>query len=176
MSSESRDLLDRVLAKAPSLSARAVALVNRVPPGSPIRRRLINLSIKRGFDAMARSDLDLILPLFEPDAEAWMRGMAAVGVDDCYRGREGVRRLYADVDEVFSEWKWTIREVMDGGRVYAIRADFDGVGRGSGLRTTLTDAGTVIWSSPSSLIARQDWFVEQGGWKKALAASGLTPV
>jgi hypothetical protein len=86
-----------------------------------------------------------------------------------------VRRLYADVDDVFSEWRWTIREVMDGGRVYAIRADFEGVGRGSGLRTTLTDAGTAIWSSPSSLIARQDWYVEQGGWTKALAASGLTP-
>jgi ketosteroid isomerase-like protein len=101
----------------------------------------MSLSIKRGFAAMARSDLDLVLPRYEPDAEVWMRGMSGVGVGGCYRGHEGVRALYKDVDDVFDEWSWTIRAVVDGGDRIAIRADFVGLGRSSGVQTTMDDAG-----------------------------------
>ena len=71
--------------------------------------------MKRGFAAMARSDTEVVVLLYEPDAEVWMHGMVGVGLSECYRGRDGVRTLYADIDDVFSEWRWTIHSVTDGG-------------------------------------------------------------
>lgn len=61
----------------------------RLPVGWPLRRRLISWSVKRGFAAMNRSDVDLVIVFYEPDAEVWMRGMDAVGTKDRYIGHEG---------------------------------------------------------------------------------------
>ena len=132
------------------------------------------LSIRRGFAAMARSDLDLVLQGYEPDVEVWMRGMSGVGIGGCYLGHEGVRALYADVDDAFEEWSWTIRALVDGGDRLAIRADFLGVGRGSGVSTTLIDSGTTMKLSARGAVSRQEWFVEQNGWRKALEVAGLS--
>jgi hypothetical protein len=175
MPESKRDLLDELTARAPVLSALSTATVARLKPGSELRRRMLDQAVRRGFAAMARSDLDLVLLTYEPDAEIWMRGMAAVGVDECYLGHDGVRRLYADVDEVFENWRWIIRGMVDGGATLAIRADFVGVGRGSGVRTELTDSGTAMRLSSRGRISWQEWFVEQDGWEKTLAASGLKP-
>ena len=168
-----RDSLDWLLVRVPGLVDWMGAALLRMPPGSALRQRLMSLSIKRGFAAMARSDLDLVLQGYEPDAEVWMRGMSGVGVGGCYRGHEGVRALYKDVDDVFDEWSWTIRAVVDGGDHIAIRADFVGRGRGSGVQTTMYDAGTAMRFSNRGAVTWQEWFVEQNRWPKALEAAGL---
>jgi hypothetical protein len=48
------------------------------------------------------------------------------------------------------------------------------VGRGSGVETTLKDAGTAIRLSARGTTTWQEWFVEQDGWQKALEAAGLS--
>jgi hypothetical protein len=169
-----RDMLDGALVRFPVLVEWIGRALNLVPPGSALRRRLLSLSVKRGFDAMARSDLDLVLQRYDPDVEVWMRGMDGVGIGGCYRGHEGVRALYADVDDAFEEWSWTIRSIVDGGDRVAIRANFLGVGRGSGVETSITDAGTAIRFSDRGTATWQEWFVEQGGWQKTLEAVGLS--
>ena len=136
---------------------------------------MLNDAVARAFAAMARSDVELVCQRYEPDAEVWMMGMEAVGVDHCYRGHDGIRRLYADVDDVFSEWRWIPREILDGGETIAVRTDFTGIGRGGGVSTDIEGGGTVIRLSPGGLASRQDWFVEQDGWEKALEAAGVKP-
>jgi ketosteroid isomerase-like protein len=168
-----RDVLDRLLVRVPVLAGAMGAAIARISPGSALRRRAIELQIKRGFAAMERSDVDLVLLTYEPDAEVWMRGMSGVGISDCYRGHDGIRALYADIDEVFDYWAWTARGAVDGGDRLAIRADFIGHGRGSGVRTTVKDAGTAFRLSPRSTVVWQEFFVEQDGWNKALEAVGL---
>ena len=142
-------------------------------PGSSLRRRLVNLQVKRGFAAMARSDVDVVLLSYERDAEVWMNGMSGVGISDCYRGHEGIRTLYADLDEAFDDWKWNIRAVADGGDRIAVRADFVGHGKSSGVETALNGGGTALKLSALGSIVWQGWFVEQDGWTKALEAVGL---
>jgi hypothetical protein len=93
-----RDALDGLLVRFPRLVDWTGAALGRMRSGSALRRRLLSLSIKRGFDAMARSDLELVLQRDDPNVEVWMRGMDGVGIGGCYRGHEGVRALYADVD------------------------------------------------------------------------------
>lgn len=130
--------------------------------------------VKRGFSAMARSDVELVELFYEPDAEVWMRTMAGVGIRDCYHGHEGVRMLYADLDEAFAEWSWSIRSIADGGDRIAVRGDFVGYGRMSGVKTEVSDGSTAIRYSAGGLIAWQEWFTEQDAWAKALEAVGLS--
>ena len=125
---------------------------------------------------MARSDVEVVVLSYDPDAEVWMRSMAGVGISDCYRGHDGVRALYADIDEAFDDWGWTIRGVADGGDRVAVRGDFVGYGRGSGAETTILSGGTAVKLSDRGLIVWQEWFVEQDGWTKALEAVGLSGV
>jgi ketosteroid isomerase-like protein len=123
---------------------------------------------------MARSDVEVVCRYYEPDAQVRMKGMVGVGIQDCYHGHEGVRAIYADIDEAFRDWSWTIRSVADGGDRIAVRADFIGYGRTSGAMTALNDGGTAVRFSPRGLIASQEWFVQQGGWAEVLEAVGLS--
>jgi hypothetical protein len=78
------------------------------------------------------------------------------------------------VDDAFEAWRWTIRSLVEGGEGLAIRADFFGVGRGSGVETTMKDSGTAMRFSARSRATWQEWFVEQNGWQKTLEAAGLS--
>ena len=147
--------------------------LSRVRPGSTLRQRLVNIQLKRGFAAMARSDIEVVLLFYEPDAEVWMKTMSGVGISECYRGHEGVRTLYADLDEAFEHWSWTIRAIVDGGDRIAVRGDFVGYGRTSGVKTVLNDGGTAVRLSPRGLVAWQEWFVEADAWTRAMTAAGL---
>ena len=145
-----------------------------MPWDSSLRKRLLGFQVRRGFAAMARSDVEVVLLLYEPDAEVWMKSMSGVGVSDCYHGHEGVRNLYADIDDAFADWWWTLRAIADGGDRIAVRGDFVGYGRNSGVKTDLKDGGTAVKFSARGLIAWQEWFVEPAGWGKALEAVGLS--
>ena len=104
----------------------------------------MHAQVQRGFQAMARSDIDLNVLVYEPDTAVWMHGMDGVGVGGCFRGREGVRALYGEIDEAFERWSWTIDRLVDGGDRIAIRGDFVGYGRGSGVKTEVTAGGTAM--------------------------------
>jgi ketosteroid isomerase-like protein len=168
-----RDALDRLLVRFPALAGLISRGLHRMRPGSPLRRRLVNLQVERAFAAMARSDVELLLLSYEPDVEVWMRGMSGVGISDCYRGHEGIRALYADLDDAFADWRWTVRGLADGGDRVAVRTDFVGYGRGSGVKTTVNDGGTAVRLSGRGVVRWQEWFVEQSGWNKAVEAVEL---
>ena len=103
-----------------------------------------------------------------------MHGMQTVGVGGCFRGRKGVRALYGEIDDAFDRWEWTIDRLVDAGDRVAVRGDFIGYGRGSGVKTELTSGRTVMEISSRGKIARQEWFVEQNGWQRTLKAAGLS--
>ena len=45
----------------------------------------------------------------------------------------GSRALYGEIDDAFDRWEWTIDRLVDGGDRVAVRGDFIGYGRGSGV-------------------------------------------
>ena len=108
MSEDQRDLLDSLVLRAPAVGTAISAATVRLKLGSSLRRRAMQAAIQRGFRAVARSDVDLNVLVYEPDTEVWMHGMDGVGVGGCFRGREGVRRLYGEIDDAFERWSWTI--------------------------------------------------------------------
>ena len=105
-----------------------------------------------------------------------MHGMHRVGVGGCFRGREGVRALYREIDDAFEPWSWTIDRVVDSGDRLAIKGDFVGYGRSSGVKTELTSGGDRDGAVLARQGRRQEWFVEQNGWQRALEAAGLSGV
>jgi ketosteroid isomerase-like protein len=171
--SSRRDVLDQLAVRVPQLTAALAAVAVRSRPDSGTKRRLLQLQLERLYAAMARNDLDLLLLIYHPHAEVWMSSMASVGIHDCYRGHDGIRALFADVNEAFVNWRWTPRGVVDGGDRLAIRVDFLGYGRASGAEIAVSDAGTAVRLSERGLVVWQEWFVEQGGWSQAVEAAGL---
>jgi hypothetical protein len=174
MSQKKRDLVDQLLLRAPAIGTAISARTVQLKLGSPLRRRLIHAQVKRGFSAMARSDIDVNVLVYEPDTVVGMHGMLGVGVGDCFRGREGVRTLYGEIDDAFERWSWTIDRLVDGGDRLGVKGDFVGYGRSSGVKTELTSGGTLMELSSRGKIARQEWFVEQNGWQRVLEAMGLS--
>ena len=168
-----RDWLDRLQMRGPALSDMLLAAIRRTNPGSDIRRRMVTWAVGRGFEAMRRSDVDLVVMFYEPDAEVRMNGAGGVGISERYNGHEGIRELYADLDDAWGDWAYEVRAIIDGPDQVAVRADFLGRGRSSGAEVTLKDVGTLVGFSNRGKVARQDWFVDSGGWHQALEAAGL---
>jgi ketosteroid isomerase-like protein len=168
-----RDLLDQLQARLPGLSGVLLAGLGRTHPGSNLRKRMLSWTVKRGFRAMNRSDVDLVVMSYEPDADIRMSGMGGVGIRERYMGHQGIRELYADLDEAFSDWAFRVQEVIDLPDRMAVRADFLGHGGSSGAEITLVDVGTLFTVSVRGKVARQDWFVESGGWHATLEAARL---
>ena len=72
MSQEKRDLLDWLVLRAPAIGTAISAGTVRLKLGSPLRKRAMQAAIQRGFSAVARSDVDLNVLVYEPDTEVWM--------------------------------------------------------------------------------------------------------
>jgi ketosteroid isomerase-like protein len=74
---------------------------------------------KRAVDATNRRDLDALLDEFDPDVE-WHSALVGLGTQ-VYRGKEGVRELFRDLDENFTGMVVEFPEVRDlGDRVLAL--------------------------------------------------------
>ena len=96
-----------------------------------------------------------------------------VGVGGCFRDARvpGARRRDR---RCLRSLGGTIDRLVDAGDRLAVRGDFVGYGRGSGVKTEPTSGGTVMEISSRGKIARQEWFVEQNGWQRTLQAAGLS--
>jgi hypothetical protein len=168
-----RGSLDALYVRFPALSTLTARALLRLRPGSRLRRRAINLQATRNFAALARSDVEFLILSYETDAEIVMKSMAGVGMEETYRGHDGIRAMLGDLDDAFSSWAWIPRLLVDGGDRFAVRAQWVGRGRSSDVSLEMTGA-TAIRLSPQGRVAWQEWFVEDGAWMKALAAVDLT--
>jgi ketosteroid isomerase-like protein len=173
MEARGRDVFERVWVRRPLLADLAFAGGARLRPGSVLRRRLLRWRTERLFAAINRGDFDVVVLVYEPHAEVWTSGLDLLGIKDCYRGAEGVREYAAEFDDVFSEWSWTLRGVVDGGECLAIHYDLLGRGRRSGAETRVTSAGIAARMSDRGKIAWQHFFIQTDGWQEAIEAVGL---
>jgi ketosteroid isomerase-like protein len=79
-------------------------------------------AFKRGIDASNRGDVEALLEELDPDIE-WHSAMHALigGEETVFRGHDGVRTLFRDVQETFSELHFETVEMHDlGDRVLVI--------------------------------------------------------
>lgn len=167
-----RSALDKVVVRVPVLATWAAAGLSRLRPGSRLRRRLLGFGLNSGFAAVNRSDVEVVRLNYEREIEVWTSGMEATGLRDCYRGHDGLREMFAELDDVFSSWGWAVGEVVDLGDRLAVCIDFTTRGRSSGVETTVKGAGAAYRLSSRGKIRRQDFYMEEDGWQRALDAVG----
>jgi ketosteroid isomerase-like protein len=101
-------------------------------------------AFKRGIDAMNRGDVEGVLRELHPSVEFHMALQELVGGEAAvYRGHEGVREYFRDIDEAFAEVELDYTEIHDlGDRVFAT-GSFRTRGRQSGAVTESPVAALV---------------------------------
>jgi ketosteroid isomerase-like protein len=100
-------------------------------------------TFNRAIDAYNRRDVEGLLETLAPEVEWYSALMVPMGgKTTVFRGHEGIRQLFRDLDEVLDEWHADYREIRDlGDRIVAIgRVRIRG--RGSGAETE-SPIGTV---------------------------------
>ena len=106
----------------------------RFPPGSrPRRWFLVGMSVIV-WDAIARGRYDLVLPIWDPNGVwHWDATFRTVGLDEVYRGPEGIRRSLGEINDVFTDRSFTVEEILDGGEMLIMRMKVSGRGVQSGV-------------------------------------------
>jgi uncharacterized protein len=111
--------------------------------------------VRRGIEALNRGDLDGALENLDPEVE-W-RMTAEFVEDERHLGREGVRRLYQTFVEMFEDYRFEARELIDADDKVVALIHQRGRGRGSGVEVdyrfaqvyTLRDRKVVLVESYS---------------------------
>ena len=84
--------------------------------------------VHRGYDALARRDLDALLALMDPEVE--IAPLIAVALGATYRGHDGVRRFWSELVSSFPDFTAEVVEVRDLGdrTLAAVRSRAHGAG------------------------------------------------
>jgi ketosteroid isomerase-like protein len=90
--------------------------------------------VERVLRASSSEEIDAVVALHHPDWEGFVpREFPMAG---SWRGRDGLRRFYADWFEAFEEFHVEPEEFIDGDDAVVVTVRYRGRGRGSGIVVT----------------------------------------
>ncbi len=168
-----RTLDERLLARVPVLARGFAFAYSRLRPSSRLRRAFTARSTRRFNAAFNRRDFEVLLPFLDPEvefegAESLIGGFSVPDMPAVQRGREGYRRMFEGLIEVWDDLELHPEEVIDlGDRLLGVgRATGHGRLSGVALDMPLFQVLTLR----NGLIVRQSDFGER---EKALQAAGL---
>jgi ketosteroid isomerase-like protein len=121
---------------------------------------------KRVFDAYNERDVSEYDQLLTPDFE-WITAMAGIE-NEVLRGREGIEKYFANLDNAREELRLMGREFRDVGDRVLWLAQMEGTGRGSGA--PVISPAASLHDFQSGLISRTRSFIDHG---EAFRAAGL---
>ena len=93
-----------------------------------------------------------------------------VGVNDTYRGHDGVRRYMAQVYEAFEDYRPEVEDLLDGGDKVVTLAIEHGRGRSSGAAVEARRTAHV-WTMRAGRAIRLDLYLDRA---EAFEATGLS--
>lgn len=132
---------------------------------------MLTWALRRGFLAHDRKDVAVTLLVYEPDVEITLSGAAGLGLEERYSGREAWYDFTDDLYESFTDLRYEVKRILDGGDRIVFEFDFLAAGKISEIEVKLS-VGTVMQFSPRGKVQRQELFW-QDGWKLALEAAGF---
>jgi hypothetical protein len=169
-----RTIPERVGVRWPSMARRAMRWVLRLPPGSRVRKAMLERFARAVFLLWNRGDFALVPILDDPEVETHVtvRERMAVGLDDVYYGPEGHCRAMEVWNEAWREWDAEIDEVIEEGRdQVVVVARVYGEGAASGIR--LDEWGAVRYTFREGRILHVDGAIDPDRGR-ALDALGAT--
>jgi ketosteroid isomerase-like protein len=156
-----------------SISARALRGVVAAP--TQPRDAVLAMSqenvdtIRRMYERWLQDDSSLF-DAFDPEIELHPDPAADwVGVNDIYRGHDGVRRYMAQVYEAFEDYHPEVERLLDAGDKVITLAIEHGRGRGSGA-TVEARRTAHVWTMRANKAIRVDLYLDRS---EALDAAGL---
>jgi ketosteroid isomerase-like protein len=168
-SARSRALDERVTVRFPAATRRLSALLQRLPPGSRVRRLVLARAITRAYAAANRRDFELILALndaqryeYRPSPDLLPPDMEAV-----YRGHDGYRRFWRLWLEAFEDIRWDPEEILDFGDKVLVTTRQSGRGSASGV--AVSEPVFQLFTFSRGLVISQADFLDR---TKALRAAG----
>jgi len=124
--------------------------------------------VHRLFDAACRQDLDAFLALHDPECVIAPL-IASVEGRDAYRGYEGLRAFWTDINASFAEWSPEIEEVRDFDDTAIVKYRFRGRGRDSAV--TIDEPNWIAFKLRAGRIS---WWAGYAAEVEALEAVGLS--
>jgi ketosteroid isomerase-like protein len=124
--------------------------------------------IKKSFEAFNRRDPEAYLRYVREDYE-WRPFLFAAVEGGVYRGHEGVREWFANLDEFFESFSAEVAEVRDLGDRVLVLGTLHGRGRGSGVPVE-SPVGIVVELDADGMARRGVAFTSHA---EALAHAGL---
>jgi ketosteroid isomerase-like protein len=127
--------------------------------------------VSRSAESYNSRDPELMIEHWDPDCEWHPFISAEVEGREAYRGRDGVRQWFRDVDELFSEVHWRVEEVHDLGEDrIVVLGNLEARGRASGAEVN-SPIGQLFELREGRLLR---------GWaypshEQAMQAAGLQP-
>jgi ketosteroid isomerase-like protein len=163
-----RTLAERLSVRMPLLVRLAGSAVTRLSPQSRLRRAMVRLRVRQGYEAVNRGDMEVAFIGSHPEVE-WHMAKDEAGLafdfEDVYRGYQGLlawsERWWAAWDDV----RLDSAEVIDCGDKLVVLLNARVRGRGSGVEverpfaqvTTLRDGMAVrienFWDHANALEA-----------------------
>jgi ketosteroid isomerase-like protein len=126
-------------------------------------------TIRRIYERWLQDDASLF-DAIDPDIELNPDPAADwVGVNDIYRGHDGVRSYMAQVYEAFEDYRPEVEELLDAGDKVITLAIEHGRGRGSGATVEARHTAHV-WTMRANKAVRLDLYLDR---EEALEAVGL---
>jgi ketosteroid isomerase-like protein len=90
------------------------------------------------YEAWNARDFDAVIALIDPDVEWTFAGGAQFpGIDDVYRGHQGVRRFWREFIDPWESIRIEITGMREAGDTLVFFVNFHGVGAASGLELTV---------------------------------------
>jgi ketosteroid isomerase-like protein len=125
--------------------------------------------VRRIWDAADRRDTQTVFSLYDSEVELDVSGFPIVATNaNLYRGYEGLRRLFGEWREIWSDADSNLLELIDAGdRVISVY-NYRGRGRASGV--AVEEEFATVWTIRNDKAVRVEWFM---GRAEALEAAGL---
>ena len=162
-----RGLDERMRMAARPLVQRLGRRLMELPPGAPMRRKLLSQTVRVGFAANNRDDYESLTASLHPEVVLHPPGKGQGGLDfDAeYHGPDGVRRFLAQWKSGFDFFRYEPRAIADaGGAHFALRVGV--FGRFAGGGTELRDEWATVYTLRDGLVCRMENLYE---WDDALA-------
>ena len=127
--------------------------------------------VRRIWDAADRRDTQAVFSLYDLDVELDVSGFPVVATNAyLYRGHEGLRRLFAEWQEIWSDADSNLVELIDAGDRVVSVYNYRGRGRASGA--ALEEVFATVWTIRNEKAVRVEWFTGRGAALEAVGLSG----
>jgi hypothetical protein len=165
-----RSIDERLAVRFPRLARRLLALWQRLPPGSRLRRAALARTLGNGQGAYNRRDFEAGLWSRSPDLEVVTpRKLQEVGFERTYRGHRGYVEFHSRWVKDWGNFRGKLREAADLGDRVLLLADMDLTAASSGI--PLENQFAILWEFEKGQVIREQVFFD---WGEAERAAGLT--